>query len=70
MNAQDAIAQVLQEHALELCEDENTTLFLSEWLVLAMYVDDDGEASLVLQGNQNQLRSHTLGLIAMAQEEL
>lgn len=70
MSAQDKIATILQENAEELIEEEGTNPLLSEWLVLAMFVDDDGEAQLVLQGSENQLRSHTLGLIEMAKEEL
>ena len=69
MSAQDAIADVLQENAGELTEAPGNH-YVSEWLVLAMYIDEDGEASLVMQASHNQLRSHTLGLLAMAVEEM
>ena len=68
MRPDEAISRVLIEHGPELSEIPNPLLL--EWVVLATYLDEDGEAQLVVQPSQNQLRSHTLGLMVMAQEEM
>lgn len=68
MNPVEAIGRVLIEHGPELCEEPNP--LLCEWLVIAIYLDDEGEPKMVIQPSDNQLRPHTMGLIAMAQEEV